>query len=58
MAKGGDRDEVPDVRNAIHYQQDIDNIPCLDMEMAFKCDDNFGNVVLAWNYVIDLVYLC
>ncbi|KAG0332657.1 hypothetical protein BG000_009831 [Podila horticola] len=58
MTKGGDRDEVLEVRNAIHYQQGIDNIPCLDMEMAFKCDDNFGNVVRAWNYVIDQLYEC
>ncbi|KAF9372692.1 hypothetical protein CPB97_001069 [Podila verticillata] len=53
---GGDRDEVLDVRNVIHYQKGIDNIPCMDMDMAFKCDDNFGNVVLAWNYVIDQLY--
>ena len=25
------------------------------MEMAFKVDENFENVVKAWNYVIDLV---
>ncbi|KAF9301432.1 hypothetical protein BGZ74_006728 [Mortierella antarctica] len=56
MAKDGDRDEVLEIRNAIHYQQGIDNIPCLDMEMGFKCDDNFGNVVRAWNYVIDQLY--
>lgn len=47
MAKDGDRVEVLEVRNAIHYLQGIDNVPCLDMETAFKCDDNFGNVVLA-----------
>ncbi|KAF9584614.1 hypothetical protein BGW38_005844 [Lunasporangiospora selenospora] len=41
---------------AIHYQAGIDNIPCLDIEMAFKCDDNFENVVKAWMFVIDLMY--
>lgn len=27
----------------------------LDMEMAFKVDESFENVVKAWNFVIDLV---
>ncbi|GJJ77859.1 hypothetical protein EMPS_10218 [Entomortierella parvispora] len=42
--------------HGIHYQAGIDNLPCLDLEMAFKTDDNFENVVKAWTYVIDLIY--
>jgi len=41
--------------HGIHYQAGIDNLPCLDLEMAFKTDNNFENVIKAWNYVIDLV---
>ncbi|KAF9999460.1 hypothetical protein BGZ80_006560 [Entomortierella chlamydospora] len=42
--------------NAIHYQAGIDDMPCLDLEMAFKVDDGFQNVVKAWKYVVDQVY--
>ncbi|KAG0208410.1 hypothetical protein BGX28_000628 [Mortierella sp. GBA30] len=42
--------------HAIHYQPGIDNIPCLALEMAFKTDNNFENVVKAWRYVVDQLY--
>ena len=41
--------------HAIHYQKGNENIPCLALEMAFRTDSNFENVVKAWRYVIDLV---
>lgn len=46
----GDEDVLyaPD---AIHFQDGIDNVKCLDLEMAFKVDENFENVVKAWTYV-------
>ncbi|KAF9216413.1 hypothetical protein BGZ59_009711, partial [Podila verticillata] len=49
----GAAERVQIVPHAIHYQAGIDNIKCLDMEMAFKCDQDYANVVKAWNYVID-----
>ncbi|KAF9432050.1 hypothetical protein BGZ76_011323 [Entomortierella beljakovae] len=42
--------------NAIHYRAGIDKIPVLSMEMMFKVDENFENVVKAFRYVIDEVY--
>ncbi|KAG0205948.1 hypothetical protein BGX28_002542 [Mortierella sp. GBA30] len=45
--------QAPD---GIHYQAGTDNVPCLDMEMAFKADENFENVVKAWTFVIDKTY--
>ncbi|KAG0214394.1 hypothetical protein BGX33_002229 [Mortierella sp. NVP41] len=51
-----DREQVLEAPDAIHYQAGIGNIPCLDMEMAFKVNDDFSNVVEAWNYVIDQLY--
>ncbi|KAG0083387.1 hypothetical protein BGZ93_001827, partial [Podila epicladia] len=42
--------------HGIHYQAGIDNLPCLDLEMAFKTDNNFESVIKAWRYVIDLMY--
>ncbi|KAF9943810.1 hypothetical protein BGZ65_000229, partial [Modicella reniformis] len=42
--------------DAMHFQAGIDNIPCLDLEMAFKVNQDFSNVVVAWNYVIDQLY--
>ncbi|KAF9949513.1 hypothetical protein BGZ65_007267 [Modicella reniformis] len=49
-------EEVLWVPDAIHYQDGIDNIKCLDMEMAFKVDENYENVVKAWSYVIEQLY--
>ncbi|KAF9159880.1 hypothetical protein DFQ26_006091 [Actinomortierella ambigua] len=48
--------QVLDAPNAIHYQAGIDNLPCYDLEMGFKVDGNFENVVKAWKFVIDKVY--
>ncbi|KAF9997459.1 hypothetical protein BGZ79_008852 [Entomortierella chlamydospora] len=42
--------------NAIHYRAGIEKMPCLDVEMIFKVDSNFENVVKAWRYVIDEIY--
>ncbi|KAG0245330.1 hypothetical protein BGX31_007528 [Mortierella sp. GBA43] len=42
--------------DAIHFQAGIDNIKCLDLEMAFKVDENYENVVKAWTYVTDQMY--
>ncbi|KAG0279721.1 hypothetical protein BGZ97_009512, partial [Linnemannia gamsii] len=47
-----DADEVMEVPDAIHYQAGIDNMPCVNLEMAFKVNEDFSNVVVAWNYVI------
>ncbi|KAF9136624.1 hypothetical protein BGX30_011029 [Mortierella sp. GBA39] len=53
---GKDSDEVLEAPDAIHYQAGIDNLPCVDLEMAFKVNEDFSNVVVAWNYVIDQLY--
>ncbi|KAF9206078.1 hypothetical protein BGZ49_003047 [Haplosporangium sp. Z 27] len=42
--------------NAIHYRTGISHMPCLDVEMIFKVDADFENVVTAWKYVIDEIY--
>ncbi|CAF1185108.1 unnamed protein product [Didymodactylos carnosus] len=42
--------------DALHYQQGIDNILCLDMEFIFKVDEQFSNVWPKWNYVISKTY--
>ena len=52
---GKDSEEVLQAPDAIHYQAGIDNVPCLDLEMAFKVNEDFSNVVVAWNHVIDQV---
>ncbi|KAF9956465.1 hypothetical protein BGZ65_002690 [Modicella reniformis] len=52
----GDHEVVLQAPDAIHYQGGIDNVPCLDLEMAFKVDDNFENVVTAWKYVVEQLY--
>ncbi|KAF9169611.1 hypothetical protein BGX20_010079 [Mortierella sp. AD010] len=56
QAVAGDDSVVLHVPNAIHYQAGIDNMPCLNMEMAIKVDDGFQNVVKAWKYVVDQLY--
>lgn len=48
-------DEVLKVPDAIHYQPGIDNMPCMGFEMGFKVNEDFSNVVVAWNYVIEQV---
>ncbi|KAF8936094.1 hypothetical protein EDD21DRAFT_365292 [Dissophora ornata] len=53
---GKDSEVVLNAPDAIHYQAGIDNLPCLDMEMAFKVNEDFSNVVVAWNYVIEQLY--
>lgn len=53
---GKDADVVLEAPDAIHYQAGIDNLPCVDLEMAFKVNEDFSNVVVAWNYVIDQLY--
>lgn len=54
---GKNTEEVLKAPDAIHYQAGIDNLPCVDLEMGFKVNDDFSNVVVAWNYVVDQV-LC
>ncbi|KAF9109211.1 hypothetical protein BGX27_007862, partial [Mortierella sp. AM989] len=56
QAVSADSSVVVHAPNAIHYNAGIENMPCLDLEMAFKVDSNFENVVKAWNYVIDQIY--
>ncbi|RUS23518.1 D-arabinono-1,4-lactone oxidase-domain-containing protein, partial [Jimgerdemannia flammicorona] len=41
---------------AIHYQYGIDNIPCYDLEFAFKVNADFSNVVEGLHMVIDKIY--
>ncbi|KAG0379844.1 hypothetical protein BGX24_011364 [Mortierella sp. AD032] len=53
---GKSSEEVLNAPDAIHYQAGIDNLPCVDLEMAFKVNENFSNVVVAWNYVINQLY--
>ncbi|KAG0281331.1 hypothetical protein BGZ95_004968 [Linnemannia exigua] len=53
---GKDTEEVLEAPDAIHYQAGIDNLPCVDLEMAFKVNEDFSNVVVAWNYVINQLY--
>ncbi|KAF9548294.1 hypothetical protein EC957_006790 [Mortierella hygrophila] len=53
---GKDSDDVLEAPDAIHYQAGIDNLPCVDLEMAFKVNEDFSNVVVAWNYVVDQLY--
>ncbi|KAF9311951.1 hypothetical protein BGZ91_006675 [Linnemannia elongata] len=53
---GKDADVVLEAPDAIHYQAGIDNLPCVDLEMAFKVNEDFSNVVVAWNYVIDQLF--
>ncbi|KAG0364501.1 hypothetical protein BC939DRAFT_459347 [Gamsiella multidivaricata] len=51
-----DVEQVLEAPDAIHYQAGIDNLPCVDLEMAFKVNEDFSNVVIAWNYVIEQLY--
>jgi hypothetical protein len=52
---GENSEEVMLAPDAIHYQAGIDNLPCVDLEMGFKANEDFSNVVVAWNHVIDQV---
>ncbi|KAF9206081.1 hypothetical protein BGZ49_003050 [Haplosporangium sp. Z 27] len=56
QAVAADDSMVLHAPNAIHYLAGTDNMPCLDLEMAIKVDDNFENIVAAWNYVVDQIY--
>ncbi|CAG8569747.1 4241_t:CDS:2, partial [Scutellospora calospora] len=40
----------------IHYQAGIDNLPCMDLEFAFKINDDFSNVIEEFNYIIKRIY--
>ncbi|KAG0215670.1 hypothetical protein BGX28_008916 [Mortierella sp. GBA30] len=42
--------------DAIHHYAASGLVRCIAVEMAFKCDENFENVVRAWNYPINLLY--
>jgi len=53
---GKDAEVVLEAPDAIHYQAGIDNLPCVDLEMALKVNEDFSNVVVAWNFVIDQMY--
>ncbi|KAG0055291.1 hypothetical protein BGZ83_009049 [Gryganskiella cystojenkinii] len=53
---GKDTESVLEAPDAIHYQAGIDNLPCVDLEMALKVNEDFSNVVVAWNFVIDQLY--
>ncbi|KAG0275097.1 hypothetical protein BGZ97_010387, partial [Linnemannia gamsii] len=53
---GKSNKEVLKAPDAIHYQAGIDNLPCVDLEMGFKVNEDFSNVVVAWKYVIDQLY--
>ncbi|KAF9105943.1 hypothetical protein BGX29_010927 [Mortierella sp. GBA35] len=55
---GGNKpvEDILEAPDAIHYQAGIENMPCLDLEMGFKVNEDFSNVVVAWNYVIDQLY--
>jgi hypothetical protein len=41
--------------DAIHFLDGVDNVKSTDMEMAFKVDENYENVVKAWSFVIEEV---
>ncbi|CAG8560351.1 6750_t:CDS:2, partial [Scutellospora calospora] len=49
-------EKVLQAPDAIHYQTGIDNIPCMDVEFAFKVNDDFSNVIDEFNYIIKRVY--
>ncbi|KAF9359339.1 hypothetical protein BGX34_008435, partial [Mortierella sp. NVP85] len=42
--------------DAIHFLDGVDNVHSTDMEMAFKVDENYENVVKAWSFVIEEMY--
>jgi len=41
--------------DSIHYMDGVDKVKSLSVEMAFKVDENFENVVKAWSFVINEV---
>ncbi|KAF9103096.1 hypothetical protein BGX29_003772 [Mortierella sp. GBA35] len=45
--------EAPD---AIHYQSDVKNVPCIGFECVFKVDEGFENASKAWKFVIDKIH--
>ncbi|KAF9922723.1 hypothetical protein FBU30_007144 [Linnemannia zychae] len=53
---GKDNEEIIEAPDAIHYQAGIDNLPCLDLEVAFKANEDFSNVIKAWSFVVDQLY--
>ncbi|KAF8976672.1 hypothetical protein BGZ46_008064 [Entomortierella lignicola] len=56
QAVAADSSVVLHAPNAIHYRAGVENMPCLELELAIKMDDNFENVATAWNYVVDQIY--
>ncbi|KAF9291316.1 hypothetical protein BGZ68_004404 [Mortierella alpina] len=44
------------VPEAIHHYGGLGMFKILELEMAFKADDDFKNVVDAWNFVMELMY--
>ncbi|KAG9319463.1 hypothetical protein KVV02_000361 [Mortierella alpina] len=43
------------VPEAIHHYGGLEAFKVTELEMAFKVDDNFENVIDAWNFVMNLV---
>ncbi|KAF9896704.1 hypothetical protein BX616_006922 [Lobosporangium transversale] len=41
--------------DAIHYQSGIEHVQSVCTEMGIKADENFENVIHAWNKVIELI---
>lgn len=41
--------------DSIHFLDGVENIKSMDMELAFKVDANYENVVKAWSFVINEV---
>ncbi|KAF9964839.1 hypothetical protein BGZ70_005832 [Mortierella alpina] len=42
--------------DAIHHYGGLELFTITELEMAFKVDDDFGNVVNAWNFAMSLMY--
>ncbi|KAF9109214.1 hypothetical protein BGX27_007865 [Mortierella sp. AM989] len=56
QAVSADKSVVLHAPNAIHYLAGAEQVECLAIEMLFKVDANFENVVKAWKYVTDEIY--
>ncbi|KAF9561746.1 hypothetical protein EC968_005623, partial [Mortierella alpina] len=49
-------DKVLHVPEAIHHYGGLGQFKIKELEMAFKVDDAFENVIDAWNFAMDLMY--
>ncbi|KAF9955762.1 hypothetical protein BGZ72_003443 [Mortierella alpina] len=49
-------DKVLYVPDAIHHYGGLGQFKIQELEMAFKADDNFENVIDAWNFAMNLMY--